>query len=411
MNRIRCLLKSVSIASLCWETAVSAWAQGSLTPPGAPAPTFRTLDQIETRTPITNLPFTISQPGSYYLTQSLIFPGETTEGITVQASDVVIDLMGFTLEGSSPAVGIEAESSYTHLTVQNGHLTGWRIAIMAIGNNYVFQNLRISGCGKGIETAAQAVVADCQVVNNDNQLDSFSGIYVGNYSSVRHCIVGNNRGAAGWTARAITVGAYSLVNDCLAYDNVVEESPGLYGISAGSNSRISDCIVRNGHREGITAQSRCSIQDCTSSDNVTGIKTYFSSLIERCTTTQCASNGIWVGTRCQVIGCEVSQNLYQGLSVSGDGNRIENNNCSSNASSGIFVFDDDNRIEGNHVFANDYGIYLRYWGEADKADRNLVLRNSAHQNRSENYHVGSGNFVAPIDSTGAFTSDSANYSF
>jgi hypothetical protein len=41
-------------------------AQGSLTPPpGAPAPTMKTLDQIEARTPISSAPFTISAPGSY----------------------------------------------------------------------------------------------------------------------------------------------------------------------------------------------------------------------------------------------------------------------------------------------------------------------------------------------------------
>jgi len=42
-----------------------AFAQGSLTPPGAPAPTMKSLDQIEPRTPISSLPFTISSSGSY----------------------------------------------------------------------------------------------------------------------------------------------------------------------------------------------------------------------------------------------------------------------------------------------------------------------------------------------------------
>ena len=44
---------------------------GALTPPpGAPSPTMKTLDQVEPRTAITNLPFTINQGGSYYSTQS-----------------------------------------------------------------------------------------------------------------------------------------------------------------------------------------------------------------------------------------------------------------------------------------------------------------------------------------------------
>lgn len=50
---------------------VPTFAQGSLTPPGAPEPTMKTLDQIEARTPISSAPFTIIRPGSYYLTTNL----------------------------------------------------------------------------------------------------------------------------------------------------------------------------------------------------------------------------------------------------------------------------------------------------------------------------------------------------
>lgn len=53
----------------------TAFAQGSLTPPpGAPAPTMITLQQIEPRTPISSVPFTITTPGSYYLTTNLYSP-------------------------------------------------------------------------------------------------------------------------------------------------------------------------------------------------------------------------------------------------------------------------------------------------------------------------------------------------
>ncbi len=61
-----------TIVSLILTVAVqTAIAQGPLTPPGAPAPTMKTLDQVEVRTPITNLPYTITQPGSYYLIANL----------------------------------------------------------------------------------------------------------------------------------------------------------------------------------------------------------------------------------------------------------------------------------------------------------------------------------------------------
>ena len=41
---------------------------GPLDPPGPPA---STLPQVEPRTPISALPFTITQPGSYFLTQNV----------------------------------------------------------------------------------------------------------------------------------------------------------------------------------------------------------------------------------------------------------------------------------------------------------------------------------------------------
>ncbi len=62
-------MKRIAMLTLSLFTLHSSLhAQGPLAPPGAPAPTFKTLQQVEPRTPISALPFTISQPGSYYLT-------------------------------------------------------------------------------------------------------------------------------------------------------------------------------------------------------------------------------------------------------------------------------------------------------------------------------------------------------
>lgn len=74
------------------------FAQGPLTPPGGPAPMMRSLDQIEPRIPITSLPYTINESGSYIVTGPL---ASTNHGIIVQAHNVTVDLMGFTITGSS----------------------------------------------------------------------------------------------------------------------------------------------------------------------------------------------------------------------------------------------------------------------------------------------------------------------
>ena len=52
--------------------------------------------QDEVRTPISSLPYTISQPGSYYLTGNL---DGSSGGIDIIVDNVTLDLMGFTIDG------------------------------------------------------------------------------------------------------------------------------------------------------------------------------------------------------------------------------------------------------------------------------------------------------------------------
>ena len=107
----------------------TARAQGSLTPPGAPTPTMLTLNQIQPRIPI-SAPYNISLPGSYYLTTNIVVNFIQPVAISINASDVTLDLNGFTLSttanysASTGAGGIELGSGLSDVTILNGHIRG-----------------------------------------------------------------------------------------------------------------------------------------------------------------------------------------------------------------------------------------------------------------------------------------------
>jgi hypothetical protein len=91
MNRkSKCLAATLALAVLSTlNSQISTLhAQGALTPPGAPAPTMKTLAQIEPRMPISSLTYIISAPGSYYLTTNLTCIGGSANGINISSSDV-----------------------------------------------------------------------------------------------------------------------------------------------------------------------------------------------------------------------------------------------------------------------------------------------------------------------------------
>lgn len=137
--------------------ACPVWAQGPLTPPGAPEPTMRTLLQVEPRTPITNAPYVITQPGSYYLAGNL---SSTGVGIVVQANGVTLDLMGFTLSGTvapgSVGVLVSNTSPVRGFALRNGFIMRFEKGIAAYNamNGYYEKLMMVSNGFAGISMVA-----------------------------------------------------------------------------------------------------------------------------------------------------------------------------------------------------------------------------------------------------------------
>ena len=106
------------------QTAVLA--QGPLTPPGPPAALFKTLEQIEPRTDLRQVPGSasighiISRPGSYYLSTNLVFTNQS--GIRIIADDVTLDLNGFILQGVTNRTAILGTNGLERVRIRNGIL-------------------------------------------------------------------------------------------------------------------------------------------------------------------------------------------------------------------------------------------------------------------------------------------------
>lgn len=216
-----------------------AFAQGNLTPPGAPAPLFKTLDQVEPRTPIsTNTTpgdsdslFKITQPGSYYLTGNIAGVANK-HGIEIVTNHVTIDLMGFTLDGkratasSKSGIFCTTNDRLSDITIQNGAITGWDDNGIFLGNSLVgFETVARSvvrhivastNAGNGIVVTKDSLVEDCICDNNGQHGISLNG----SRSVARRNLCRGNGGISGGTSAGINLGALNQTQ-CVISDNVL----------------------------------------------------------------------------------------------------------------------------------------------------------------------------------------------
>jgi hypothetical protein len=382
IQTLRFVVLTLSLFSFLLPT--SSFAQGSLTPPGAPAPTMKSLDQIEPRTPISSLPFTISSPGNYYLTRSLT--PSAGGGITINASFVTLDLNGFTLlagNNAADTAGIVVGGTQADVVIRNGTISGWQEGAVAAGGvtGGLFEKLAVTG---NFGSAALTVGNGCAVRDCTAHSNFCMGITSLDGCVVTHCVCYQNLASVNGSPAG---GGFLLGNKVTITDSNADGN--LFGISVGDSSLISRCTASGNQGYGISTGTGCSVADCAMASNT--------------------SHGLIGGGACVIRDCTATANSIHGITMT-NATTVRNCVVENNGQAGIQTNGFGNRIEGNET-RDQHGSF----GSGIKIDRvnglNIVIRNTAGNN-TINYDIASGNGVGPIISvSGGALSSSTNSPF
>jgi hypothetical protein len=188
------------------------------------------------RTPISSFPFSITEPGSYYLTRGFNGTFLALPAISLSTGHVTIDLNGFALDasnfGAQPPQGINIGGN-TNVTIRNGTVRGFTNGVLAnSGTNITLESLQlIDNLQSGAGVTGPARFIACRA--NGNGTDGLRG---GGDSVVLNCTAGSNGGDG------ISVRFRSLVQGCRSDFN------GADGISTeGESLIIGNACSRNGN--------------------------------------------------------------------------------------------------------------------------------------------------------------------
>lgn len=206
-------------------------------------------------------PITLSQPGHYKLMSNLVVPAETG-GIVITASNVTLDLNGFTISGpvtcsqnkstrmvicSQPSagsdqtkVGIWVQAGIAGTTLRNGTVRGFRGTGLWLREGESLQNLRVTeNAHDGVLGATLDSDAGIEIVDSMIDLNGANGItaYAGLVARTR--VASNGADGISWSARLIVQDSLVHKNYGIGLKNVSARGTGSFGNGTNRSSVTS----------------------------------------------------------------------------------------------------------------------------------------------------------------------------
>ncbi|MFG0275820.1 MAG: right-handed parallel beta-helix repeat-containing protein [Phycisphaerales bacterium] len=344
------------LAAACAAGALA----GPLTPPGAPAPTMKTIEEAEPRAFISqaDVPFTITKPGSYYLSENLFPVGVGGPFvIRIVADNVTLDLRGFAIFGATEVAtaldGVLVDPDVENATIHNGAISFCLDhGVNADGASFVtISSMGVSRSGDdGVVVGSGAVIRDSHFYRNGGRGVLATGVG----GAIENSVAENN------STGFFTADGMAVSNSTASLNS--------FGFFVGDGATLENCAAIENTQRGFGGGP---------------------AVFMHCTATRNGIDGFNTSAGSRLYNCTADQNQSNGFRLPGDSHARD---CSANANglNGFAVATQDNRLDACSAYENGTN------GFSVTGSGNLLVRSSAGDNTGSNFNIGAGNLVGPI---------------
>ncbi|MBI2774403.1 hypothetical protein HYX58_00125, partial [Candidatus Dependentiae bacterium] len=274
-------------------------------------------------------PLTINAPGVYRFASNVVYTpaGAGTQGITINSSNVMLDISCFTFSqqgGVAATDAIRVNSGFNDITIKNGmiaNFTSRGITVQSNVQRIVISDTSIVGCGiRGIELLGGATkssivngaIRNCNILQGLNQSTADRALYMQSCTDfqVTNCTINGN-------GLRTTTNILPLdIDNCqkIAFrtitidDNTGANVTGVRLFNASIQCSFQDCILRNnmasGNARGFLLES-----------NSTSTGNQFLNCTVLAMSGSAAVDGFFTGTGCNdnlFMDCKALQNTSTG---------------------------------------------------------------------------------------------------